>query len=209
MLGPASLPLTGCVGRAPPTPTELETPLLAHFSGLFGGCLPCGWAACCTPSCGVATAKAVEGGRGGASLAVPDFGYLCDVRFENAHCGACSLALHELLRPSWVPAWPFGALASHGQPTHPYQNNFPQEKMKFTKEVRNWRPILGTQTCLFLASWGVAMRQCPAPVLWEFSREGEHIVYEAQHPGRCNPGFGMPIVDLMGQKSCLPNGAAP
>ena len=52
--------------------TELEAPLLALFRyvqkllghGMSCCALPCGWAACCTPSCGFAKAKAVEGGRG-------------------------------------------------------------------------------------------------------------------------------------------------
>ena len=46
MLGPASALLMGCVGRAPPTPAELEAPLLAFFMSvqeLLGHGLAC----CC------------------------------------------------------------------------------------------------------------------------------------------------------------------
>jgi hypothetical protein len=79
LLRPASAPLMGCVGWAPPAPAELEAPLLALSRsvqkvlghGLSRCALPSGWAACCTPSCGVAQAKAVGGGRGLPCSQVP------------------------------------------------------------------------------------------------------------------------------------------
>ena len=55
MFGPTNASLTGCVGWAPPTLTELEAPLLALFRsvqkllghGLSCRALPCGSAVCC------------------------------------------------------------------------------------------------------------------------------------------------------------------